>query len=106
MSGNGSDKEMKFWEFIKECMQARLEQIGTEGLKEREYRELNEKLAALVLLLKGTLKEEKWELINEYNESMAQEESDGEEAFYWQGFVDATRMLWEKEGKVDFRVEG
>ena len=100
MSGNSSDKETKFWKFIRDCVLERLEKIGTEGLKEEKYRELDEKLVALALLLKGTLPDEKWELVDNYIEAMLEEESDGEEIFYWQGFVDATRMRWEKDGKL------
>ena len=105
MSGNSSDKETNFWKFIRDCMLERLEKIGTEGLKEEKYRELDEKLAALSLLLKDTLPEEKWGLVDDYIDSMLEEESDGEEVFYWQGFVDATRMRWEKEGKVESRLD-
>ena len=105
MNGNSSDKETNFWKFIRDCMLERLEKIGTEGLKEEKYRELEKRLAELALLLKGTLQEEKWELVDDYIEAMLEEESDGEEVFYWQGFVDATRMRWEKEDKAGFRLE-
>ena len=100
MSENSSDKETKFWEFIKECMQERLQQIGTEGLEDEKYQELDKELTALALQLKEILPEEKWELVDEYINSMAEEEFDGSEVFFWQGFVDGARMLWEQEGRV------
>ena len=100
MSENSSDKETKFWEFIKECMQERVDQIGMEDLNNKKYSELDEKLDAMALQLKGTLPKKKWGLVDKYSDLMVEEQSDGEEAFFWQGFVDATRMLWEKEGKV------
>ena len=78
MSENSCNKETNFWKFIRDCMLERLEKIGTEGLKEEKYRELEKKLAELALLLKstlqqGTLPEEKWGLVDDYIEAMLEE---------------------------------
>ena len=104
-STNASDREMNFWEFIKDCVQERVNLIGSEGLDERKYKELDEEIMALALRLEEALPKDKVELVDKYNNLIVGEESEEEDFFYCQGFMDAVRMLWGFEVKVGLRLE-
>ena len=86
--------ETDFWQFIKECRDERLFMIGSEGLNETEYKELNNETGKLVLLLEESLPEDKKGLVNEYDDLMAEEEGEVQDILYPQGFIDAARILY------------
>jgi len=108
-STNGSDRETNFWKFIKDCIQERVELIGSEGLSETKYKELNEEIIALTLQLEEALPKDKVGLVEKYDNLIVGEGAEVEDFFYYQGFMDAVRMLWglmeEKEVKVGVRLE-
>ena len=94
-SCNASDSETDFWQFIKECMDERLCMIGSASLNEKIYQKLSSEIGELALRLEESLPEDKIGLVNEYDDLMAEEESEVEDIFYPQGFIDAAQMLYE-----------
>jgi len=83
-----TSRETNFWEFIKACMQERVQQIGTEELDEIKYKELDKEIMLLAHRLGEALPKDKRGLVDEYHNSMAAEEAAGEDIFYCQGFTD------------------
>ena len=93
-SRSDSNMETDFWQFIKECRDERLFMIGSEGLNETEYKELNKETGKLVLLLEEALSEDTKGLVNEYDDLMAEEDGEVQDILYPQGFIDVARILY------------